>query len=83
NHCMLRDMKAVADNVLKCPMPGLVTAVCVKKGDVVNRGDEVLRMESMKMESGIAAPCDGLVENVLVEIGQAVESDEVLITFKL
>ncbi len=83
SHYMLRDKKAAADNVLKCPMPGLVTAVCVKKGDVVHRGDEVLRMESMKMESGIAAPCDGMVENILVQPGQTVESDEVLITFKL
>ncbi len=83
NHYMLRDMKTAAENVLKCPMPGLVTAVCVKKGDAVHRGDEVIRMESMKMESGIAAPCDGLVENILVQPGQAVESDEVLITFKL
>jgi multidrug efflux pump subunit AcrA (membrane-fusion protein) len=41
------------------------------------------RMESMKMESGIASPVDGLVEKILVHAGQTVETDETLLTFKL
>jgi propionyl-CoA carboxylase alpha chain len=40
-------------------------------------------MESMKMESGIASPVDGLVEKILVQAGQTVETDETLLTFKL
>jgi propionyl-CoA carboxylase alpha chain len=36
----------------------------------------------MKMESGVASQCEGKVDEVLVNIGQAVESGDVLITFK-
>jgi propionyl-CoA carboxylase alpha chain len=39
-------------------------------------------MESMKMESAVASPCDGLVEKVLVTVGQAVESGETLLVYK-
>jgi propionyl-CoA carboxylase alpha chain len=83
NKYMLRDTKVAPEDMLKCPMPGLVTAVCVEPGAYVRRGQELVRMESMKMESGIASPCDGQVEKILVQPGQAVETDDVMIKFKL
>ena len=70
-------------NVLLCPMPGLVVDVRVKKGDRVHRGQDLVSIESMKMESFVASPCDAEVEEVLAVPGQAVETDEVLIRFKL
>ena len=82
-HYMPREKKVVQENILKCPMPGMVVAVCVSEGTNVRRGDELIRMESMKMESGIASPVDGLVEKILVQAGQTVETDETLLTFKL
>lgn len=80
-HYMPRQKKVVVENVLRCPMPGLVVAVSVAEGAFVRRGQELLRMESMKMESGIAASGDVLVEKVLIAPGQAVETDEVLMVF--
>lgn len=79
---MLRDKQAAADNELRCPMPGLLTAVYVAEGDYVRKGQELIRMESMKMESGIASPCDAQVDKVLVQAGQTVESGETLIVFR-
>ena len=70
-----------ADNVLECPMPGLVVDVRVQTGDKVYKGQELVILESMKMESGVASPCDGEVDAVFVEKGQAVESGERLIDF--
>jgi propionyl-CoA carboxylase alpha chain len=70
------------ENVLLCPMPGLVVEIRVKKGDRVYRGQDLVCVESMKMESFVASPCDGEVEEVLAAPGQAVETDEVLIRFK-
>jgi propionyl-CoA carboxylase alpha chain len=78
---MPKKREIVHENVLKCPMPGLVVAVCVEEGAYVHRGDELLRMESMKMESGIASHRDGYVEKILVQPGQTVETDDVLLTF--
>jgi len=40
-------------------------------------------LESMKMESGVASPVDGIVAEVLVKKGQAVEADETLIKFEV
>jgi propionyl-CoA carboxylase alpha chain len=83
NEHMRREKKVVPENVLKCPMPGLVTAICVEQGAYVRKGQELIRMESMKMESGVASPCDGQVEEILVNPRQAVETDDILMTFKL
>ena len=78
---MPASVKSVAENILECPMPGLVVDVRVKKGDTVYKGQELVILESMKMESGVASPCDGIVDDVLVEIGQTVESGDILIRF--
>ena len=69
------------DNVLLCPMPGLVVDVFAKKGDTVFRGQNLVILESMKMESGVASPCDGSVAEVRIRPGQAVEAGDVLVMF--
>lgn len=80
---MIHDTTEVLSNVLKCPMPGLITSVYVGEGEYVRRGQELVRMESMKMETGIPSPTDGVVERVLVQTGQTVDIDEALVVFAL
>ncbi|MBU1566155.1 MAG: acetyl-CoA carboxylase biotin carboxylase subunit [Proteobacteria bacterium] len=69
-------------NILDCPMPGLVVDVKVKAGERVFRGQELVILESMKMESAVSAPGDGVVELVCIKPGDAVETGSVLIHFK-
>ncbi len=71
-----------ADNVLLCPMPGLVVAVPVKEGEHVFRGQTLVVLESMKMESDVASPVDGVVAEVKGAVGQAVEAGDILIRFQ-
>jgi propionyl-CoA carboxylase alpha chain len=71
-----------ADNVLECPMPGLIVEIKVKPGDRVFRGQELVIIESMKMESAVASSCDGVVESVAVKPNDAVDTGMVLVTFK-
>jgi propionyl-CoA carboxylase alpha chain len=80
---MQRKEQETVENELKCPMPGLVTAVCVAEGEYVRRGQELFRIESMKMESSIASPVDAQVEKIHAGAGDNVETDQVLLTFKL
>ena len=63
-------------------MPGLVLQVLVNAGDTVNKGDKILVLEAMKMENAIKSPTDGIVNDVLVSQGMAVDKNQVLITFK-
>ncbi len=70
------------ENTLECPMPGLVVEVKVSEGERVFRGQELVILESMKMESAVASPGDAVIEAVLVKPGNAVESGMELIRFK-
>ena len=70
------------ENVLLCPMPGLIVEILAAKGDRVFRGQNLVVLESMKMETGVASPADGVIEEVRAIPGQAVETGDVLIRFK-
>jgi propionyl-CoA carboxylase alpha subunit len=79
---MLRGIIEEEEDVLNCPMPGLVIDVSVAQGDSVRKGQELFRIESMKMQSGIVAPRDGKVAEVLVSPGNTVESDQMLLRYE-
>jgi 3-methylcrotonyl-CoA carboxylase alpha subunit len=64
---------------LEAPMPGKVIAVRVEVGQRVSKGQEVLVIEAMKMESSLHAPKDGVVGAVHVAVGDAVAPGIVLV----
>ena len=64
---------------LTAPMPGQIRAVNVRQGDRVTKGQTLLVLEAMKMEMKIQAPGDGVISSVLVEAGQTVEREQILI----
>ncbi len=64
---------------VNAPLPGSIIKVCVEAGDKVNVGDELLTMESMKMENSIKSEYSGIVKSVLVSAGQNVMQDDKLI----
>lgn len=64
---------------LTAPMPGKVVSFAVKAGDKVSKGQALAVMEAMKMEHTIAAPADGVVQEVLYAPGdQVAEGAELL-----
>jgi glutaconyl-CoA/methylmalonyl-CoA decarboxylase subunit gamma len=66
-------------NSIKAPLPGSIIRVEAKVGDTVKVGDLVLVMESMKMENNILCEKAGVVKSIVVEAGQAVMQDDILI----
>ena len=70
------------ENLLVCPMPGMVVEVKIKAGERVYRGQELIILESMKMESAVSAPADAIVESLHVNPGDAVETGTTLIQFE-
>ena len=80
-HHMPRRDEKIPQNTLTCPMPGMVVNVLVSRGDRVFLGQNMMILESMKMESGVPSPLDGVVSDVCVNAGQAVEVGDVLMKF--
>ncbi len=70
---------AAAVGRIAAPMPGLVKAVHVTKGDTVAAGDRLAVLEAMKMEHVLTAGRDGVVADVLVQEGAQVEAGAALI----
>ena len=63
------------------PMPCKISQVNVKPGDKVKKGSTLLILEAMKMEHSIKSPKDGVVAEVLYDVGDLVGEGKVLIKF--
>ncbi len=63
-------------------MPATVVGLPASVGTEVRSGEPLVIVESMKMEHVIAAPCDGIVRTIAVQLGDVVAADGVLITFE-
>jgi len=64
---------------LTAPMPGKILSFLVKAGDVVQKGQPLAVMEAMKMEHTIAAPADGMVEELMYAPGDQVTEGSALL----
>ena len=67
-------------HTVTAPMPGTILKVNVSNGQAVKKGDVLMILEAMKLESEIMAPCDATVSSVNVSNGASVESGTVLCT---
>ena len=63
---------------IKSPMPGKVVRVLVARGETVAAGQPILLFEAMKMQNELRTPQAGIVSQVQVQAGQAVEARELL-----
>jgi biotin carboxyl carrier protein len=64
---------------IRAPMPALVTKVEVEIGQEVKPGHGLLILEAMKMENEIKSHSAGVVREIYVQKGKAVEKNELLI----
>ena len=61
------------------PLPGLVVGVAVAVGDPVRKGQKLLSIEAMKMETTIYAERPGRIVELLAQVGHQVKTGELLI----
>lgn len=66
-------------NHVGAPMPGMIVTVAVKAGHKVKKGDPLLSIEAMKMETMLAAERDATVHAVHVRPGEAVNAKDLLL----
>ena len=69
---------AAGDTPLTAPMPGKVSKIVAKAGDTVKKGDVVLMLEAMKMQNEIAAPVDGTVKSINVDVNENVKPGQIM-----
>lgn len=67
---------------IRAPLSGKIIDIKVRPGDKVSFGDVVALMESMKMVTEIKSDVDGVVEEVFVEKGKAVNKGTLIMRIK-
>ncbi len=67
---------------IAAPIPGLVAALSTSVGAKVAKGDKLLMMEAMKMQTTVYATCDGVVGELHVSVGDTVESKDLLLRIR-
>ena len=64
------------------PIPGIITALAVGVGAKVAKDDKLVTMEAMKMQTTIYAQADGVVSEISAQVGETVESKDLLMRLK-
>jgi pyruvate carboxylase len=74
-----RKAEAANGSHIAAPMPGTIATVNVLKGAKVARGDVLVTIEAMKMETSVRADRDSLVAEVVATPGEAVDAKDLLV----
>ncbi len=61
------------------PLPGNILDIKVSVGQAVKKGDVLIIIEAMKMENEVAAPCDGVVKQIVTNKGTVVATGDTLL----
>lgn len=70
--------EGTASGAILAPMPGRIIAVEVSEAQAVIKGQKLLTLEAMKMEHTLTAPFDGIVSELLAEVGAQVQVEALL-----
>lgn len=67
---------------LSSPMPGRIVKLLVKQGEEIEKGQDLLVVEAMKMENKITSPFDGIIKEIFYDIGDQIEANVPLMEIK-
>ncbi|MFH1132079.1 MAG: biotin/lipoyl-containing protein [Pseudomonadota bacterium] len=76
----LPPVAAAGGTPVKAKVPGNVLNIKVQVGSKVKKGDEVIVLEAMKMETPVSSPANGTVASIDVKKGQIVKTGDLLMT---
>ena len=63
-------------------IPGTIIKVFVKDNQKVNKGDDLIVLQAMKMNNHLTAPKKGMIKKVYVKQGDRVPKNQILLEFK-
>ena len=79
---MLVKVPPDTSKLVMSPMPGLLTNISVKVGEVVTAGQKLAAIEAMKMENTLVAAQDGVVAEICANVGESLAVDQLIIRFE-
>ena len=68
--------------LIKSDVAGIVAEICFNKSDFVKEGENLIFIESMKMEIPVIAPFDGEIEEIFVQKDDVISQNQPLLTLK-
>jgi propionyl-CoA carboxylase alpha chain len=68
--------------MLLCPMPGVLTALLVAEGQIVEAGQALATVEAMKMENTLRAERRKTVKKIAAVAGQSLGVDQMIMEFE-
>ena len=81
----LRKNTAVAGSsaqIITAPMPGLLKAILVEEGAIVEKGEALCILEAMKMENELKSPDSLIVKRLIARAGNAVDKGAPLVELR-
>lgn len=67
------------DNTVMSPMPGKIVKIPINEGDTIEKGQTVIVVSAMKMESEYKATVTGTIKHILVKEGDTIEGHQPLV----
>lgn len=67
---------------IRAPLPGVIASIKVKEGEAVTKGQTILVLEAMKMESEISAPVDCVIGKIHVKEHAPVQEGDLLMSLE-
>ena len=64
---------------VKEPIPGTILQIFVENGESVEKDQEIIILEAMKMRNRILAPIDGQIREIRIKEGDSVSQDQILV----
>ncbi|MEM8897946.1 MAG: carboxyl transferase domain-containing protein [Bacteroidota bacterium] len=67
---------------IKSPLPGTLISLEVSEGDIIQKGQTLMVVEAMKMETVITADAGGLLKELRVKLGEVIQTGQVLMVLE-
>ena len=71
--------EVVGDGKIRAPMDGAIVNLLVNAGDTVVKGQTLLILEAMKIQQQIKSDVDGVVDELIGQVGQQVKKRQLLL----
>ena len=72
-------VEVIGDGKIRAPMDGAIVNLLVNAGDTVTKGQTLLILEAMKIQQQIKSDVDGVVDELIGQVGQQVKKRQLLL----